>query len=55
MGAAVLQHPIPMDWQAVSAAPLVPALLSTGTVDSGSEGNPLNIIAHAKCRRNSNE
>jgi hypothetical protein len=37
-----------MDWQAVSAAPQVHALLSTGTVDPGSEDNSLNIKAYAK-------
>jgi len=37
-----------MDWQAVSAAPEVHALLSTGTVDSGSEDNSFKIKEYAK-------
>jgi hypothetical protein len=37
-----------MDWSAVSVAPLIHALLSTGTVDPGSEDNSLKIKAYAK-------
>ena len=48
MGPAVPQHPIPMNWQAVSAAPSVHALLSTGTVDPSSEDNSLKIKAYTK-------
>ena len=48
MGPAVPQHPIPMDWQAVSDASYVHALLGTGTVDSVSADNALIIKACAK-------
>ena len=48
MGPAVPQHPIPMDWQAVSAASYVHELLSTGTVDSVSVYNSLKIKECAK-------
>ena len=48
MGPALPQHPIPMDWQDVSATPYAQALLSTGTVYLGSEENSLKIKAYAK-------
>jgi hypothetical protein len=41
------QLPLPMGWQAVSAAPQVHALLSTGTVDSRCEDNSLTILTNA--------
>jgi hypothetical protein len=37
-----------MDWQAVSAALYVHVLLSTSTVDPGSEDNSLKMKAYAK-------
>ena len=54
------QLPIPKDWQAVSAAPYVHALLTSGIIDPGLEDRSLKIKACTKarlvkCRRNSVE